>query len=67
MSPPTFQQNDCPKLKSSFPSDEKARDLDASRELVEAFISHLATSAQENRDGLLCKLNSYAQPVEAKL
>jgi hypothetical protein len=39
---------------------------DASRELVESFISHLATSAKENRDGLLCKLNSYAQPVEVK-
>src|SRR6267142_1236736 len=40
---------------------------DASRDLVESFISHLATSAKENRDGLLCKLNSYAQPVEVKL
>ncbi len=40
---------------------------EASRELVESFISHLATCAKENRDGLLCKLNSYAQPVEVKL
>src|SRR5216684_3188429 len=40
---------------------------EASRELVESFISHLATSAKENRDGLVCKLNSYAQPVEVKL
>src|SRR6266849_5932554 len=40
---------------------------DASRELVESFISHLETSAKENRDGLVCKLNSYAQPVEVKL
>ena len=40
---------------------------DASRELVESFISYLATSAKENRDGLVCKLNSYAQPVEVKL
>jgi hypothetical protein len=40
---------------------------DASRESVESFISHLATSAKENRDGLVCKLNSYAQPIEAKL
>ncbi len=39
---------------------------DASRDLVESFISHLATSAKENRDGLVCKLNSYAQPVEVK-
>jgi len=40
---------------------------DASRDLVESFISHLATTAKENKDGLLCKLNSYAQPVEVKL
>lgn len=40
---------------------------EARRELVESFISHLAASAQENRDALICKLNSYAQPVEVKL
>ena len=40
---------------------------EASRELVESFISHLGTSVKENRDGLMCKLNSYAQPVEVKL
>jgi hypothetical protein len=40
---------------------------DASRELVGSFISHLATCAKENRDGLVCKLNSYAHPVEVKL
>jgi hypothetical protein len=40
---------------------------DATRELVESFIFHLAASVKENRDGLLCKLNSYAQPVEVKL
>jgi hypothetical protein len=38
----------------------------ASRDLVESFISHIAASAKENRDGLVCKLNSYAQPLEAK-
>lgn len=38
----------------------------ASRNLVESFISHLTASARENRDGLVCKLNSYAQPVEVK-
>jgi hypothetical protein len=38
----------------------------ASRDLVEAFISHLSASAKENRDTLICKLNSYAQPQEAK-
>jgi hypothetical protein len=37
----------------------------ASRELVESFISHLALSAKENRDTLVCKLNSYARPQEA--
>jgi hypothetical protein len=35
----------------------------ASRDLVESFIAHIAESAKENRDGLVCKLNSYAQPV----
>jgi hypothetical protein len=39
---------------------------DATRELIESFISHLSTAAKENRDGLLCKLNSYAQPVETQ-
>ena len=38
----------------------------ASRDLVESFISHLSASAKENRDTLVCKLNSYAQPQEAK-
>ena len=37
-----------------------------SRELVESFISHLSTAAKENRDALVCKLNSYIQPVEAQ-
>jgi hypothetical protein len=37
----------------------------ASRELVESFISHLGAAAKENRDALVCKLNSYSQPVEA--
>ena len=39
---------------------------DASRDLIESFISHLAASAKEDRDGLVCKLNSYAQPAEVK-
>jgi len=39
---------------------------EANRELVESFISHLSKSAQENRDALICKLNSYAQAVEVK-
>ena len=40
---------------------------DASRDLIESFISQLAAAAKKDRDGLLCKLNSYAQPVEASL
>jgi hypothetical protein len=38
----------------------------ASRELVESFISHLSSAAKENRDALVCKLNSYSQSVEAR-
>ena len=36
----------------------------ASRELVESFISHLSAAVRENRDALVCKLNSYSQPTE---
>lgn len=36
----------------------------ASRDLVESFINELAKQAEENRDSLICKLNSYAQPQE---
>jgi hypothetical protein len=39
---------------------------EASRESVQSFISHLSTAAKENRDAIVCKLNSYSQPVEAK-
>ena len=38
----------------------------ASRELVESFITHLSSAAKENRDALVCKLNSFAQHVEVK-
>ena len=38
---------------------------EASRDLVESFIAQLAAFAKKDRDGLICKLNSYAQPVEA--
>jgi hypothetical protein len=38
----------------------------ATRDLVESFISHLSASAKENRDALVCKLNSYSQPQEAR-
>jgi hypothetical protein len=39
---------------------------EASRDLVESFISHLAASAKEDRDGLICKLNSFAPSVEVQ-
>jgi hypothetical protein len=37
----------------------------ASREFIESFISHLSAAVKENRDDLICKLNSYAQPAQA--
>ena len=37
---------------------------DASRDLVESFISHVSSSAKADLDGLICKLNTYARPVE---
>jgi hypothetical protein len=40
---------------------------DASRDLVESFITQLAVAAKKDRAGLLCKLNSYAQSVEANI
>jgi hypothetical protein len=39
---------------------------DASRELVEDFINNLAIWASKDRDGLLCKLNSYSQAEEVR-
>ena len=39
---------------------------EASRDLVESFIFELGTAAKNDRDNLVCKLNSYAQPVETK-
>jgi hypothetical protein len=38
---------------------------EASRDLVESFVTQLAASAKKDRDALVCKLSSYAQPVEA--
>jgi hypothetical protein len=37
---------------------------EASREQVESFITHLADWADRDRDGLLCKLNSYSPTPE---
>ena len=63
------QYNLDPTLVKAYAADfcDTATIKDASRDSVESFISHLATCAKENRDGLVCKLNSYAQPVEVKL
>src|SRR5579872_2873570 len=38
----------------------------ASRDLVESFVSRLAAAAKEDRDALVCKLNSYTRPAEVK-
>jgi len=40
---------------------------EASRDLVESFIYELSTAAKNDRDSLLCKLNSYAQTTEVKV
>jgi hypothetical protein len=37
---------------------------DASRDLVEAFVSTIAEEAVKDRAALICKLNSYSQPEE---
>ncbi len=37
-----------------------------SRDLIESFIAHLSSTAKENRDSLVCKLNSYAQSAEVR-
>ena len=39
---------------------------EANRDLVQSFVSHLAACANEDREMLICRLNSYAQPAEAK-
>jgi hypothetical protein len=39
---------------------------EASRDLVESFITQLAASAKSDRDALICKHNSYAPSVEVK-
>ncbi len=37
---------------------------EAERDLIESFIAQLAAFAKKDRDGLICKLNSYARPAE---
>jgi hypothetical protein len=63
------QHNLDPNLVKAFAADFCGTSTlkEASRDLVESFISHLAAAAKENRDSLVCKLNSYAHPVEVKL
>jgi hypothetical protein len=39
---------------------------EAGRDLVESFVTQLAASAKQDRDALVCKLNSYTQPAEVK-
>src|SRR5215469_16962727 len=39
---------------------------DANRDQIEAFVSRLSNEAKENRDSLVCKLNSYTQSQEVK-
>jgi hypothetical protein len=39
---------------------------DARRDLIESFVTQLAAAAKKDLDALVCKLNSYAQPAEAK-
>jgi hypothetical protein len=62
------QHNLDPTLVKAFAADfcGTATLKEAGRDLVESFISHIATAAKEDRDALVCKLNSYAQPVEVK-
>jgi hypothetical protein len=38
----------------------------ATRDLVASFICHLSSSAKEDFDGLICKLNSYSHSAEVK-
>jgi hypothetical protein len=39
---------------------------EASRDLVESFVSTIAQEAANNRAALVCKLNSYNQPEEVR-
>jgi hypothetical protein len=62
------QHNLDPALVKAYAADFCGTEIlkEASRDLVESFITQIADSAKKDRDGLVCKLNSYAQPVEAK-
>jgi hypothetical protein len=57
-----------PNLVKSYAADFCGTDSlsDASRESVQAFINHLNKAAEENRDALVCKLNSFAPRMEVQ-
>jgi hypothetical protein len=61
------QHNLDPKLVKSYAADFCGTTTlsGASRDLVESFISHLSSAANENRESLVCKLNSYTPSSEA--
>jgi len=60
------QYNLDPKLVKAYAADFCGTKTlrDASRDSVERFVSLLSHSAKQNRDSLVCKLNSYAQTEE---
>ena len=62
------QHNLDPKLVKAYAADFCGTPSlkEANRDLVQSFVAHLAACAKENRDMLICRLNSYAQPSEAK-
>lgn len=62
------QHNLDPTLVKAYATDFCGTEIlkEASRDLVESFISQLAAAAKNDREALVCKLNSYVQPVEAK-
>ncbi len=62
------QHNLDPSLVKRYAADFCKTELlrQASREQIEAFINNLAESAAKDREGLICLLNSYGQPQEAK-
>jgi len=55
-----------PKLVKAYAVDFCATNTlrDASREQVENFVQHLADSAKNDRDSLLCRLNNYMRPKQ---
>jgi hypothetical protein len=57
-----------PNLVKSYAADFCGTEVlsEASRESVESFIVHLSAAAKENRDSLICKLNSFSQSAEAQ-